>query len=50
MQLGNHDGKRLALQYRPARIDLFNTLLKTLPGVTITYMVNNNQIVKTYFN
>lgn len=40
-QLGNHDNKRLASRYRPARTDLFNMLLKTLPGITVTYMVNN---------
>lgn len=36
-QLGNHDNKRLASRYGPRRVDLFNMLLKTLPGVTVTY-------------
>lgn len=36
-QLGNHDNKRLASRYGPARTDLFNIFLKTLPGVAITY-------------
>ncbi|XP_037034887.1 maltase A1-like [Bradysia coprophila] len=35
--LGNHDNKRIASKYRPSRIDLFNILLKTLPGITVTY-------------
>lgn len=39
MQLGNHDNKRLASRYGPARTDLFNILLKTLPGIAVTYNV-----------
>ncbi|XP_055312583.1 maltase A1-like [Sitodiplosis mosellana] len=35
--LGNHDGSRLATRYKPSRTDLFNILLKTLPGITVTY-------------
>lgn len=38
--MGNHDNKRLASRYGPARTDLFNILLKTLPGITVTYNVN----------
>lgn len=30
--LGNHDNKRIASKYKPSRIDLYNILLKTLPG------------------
>ncbi|KAG4071734.1 hypothetical protein HA402_011888 [Bradysia odoriphaga] len=40
--LGNHDNKRIASKFRPSRIDLFNILLKTLPGVTFTYYVTQN--------
>lgn len=39
LQLGNHDNKRLASRYGPARVDMFNILLKTLPGVAVTYNV-----------
>lgn len=39
--LGNHDQRRLASRYNPSRIDVFNILLKTLPGITITYHVSN---------
>ncbi|XP_055307115.1 probable maltase, partial [Sitodiplosis mosellana] len=35
--LGNHDKRRIASRYKPTRIDIFNILLKTLPGITITY-------------
>lgn len=54
--MGNHDNKRLASRYGPARADLFNILLKTLPGVTVTYNVSTqkkiiltkNQILKRH--
>lgn len=36
-QLGNHDQRRLASRYDPSRVDVFNILLKTLPGITVTY-------------
>lgn len=35
--MGNHDNRRLATRIKPSRTDLFNILLKTLPGITITY-------------
>ncbi|XP_055372497.1 maltase A1-like [Condylostylus longicornis] len=35
--LGNHDNHRLASRYGPARTDLFNIMLNTLPGNAITY-------------
>lgn len=38
-QLGNHDQKRLASRLGERRVDLFNILLKTLPGISITYQV-----------
>ena len=38
-QLGNHDRKRIANRLGEGRIDLFNILLKTLPGISITYQV-----------
>lgn len=37
--LGNHDQRRLASRYGPNRVDVFNILLKTLPGISITYYV-----------
>lgn len=36
-QLGNHDRPRLATRFNPNRVDIFNILLKTLPGITVTY-------------
>lgn len=38
--LGNHDNKRLASRFGVARIDLFNILLNTLPGIAVTYNVS----------
>ncbi|XP_055852310.1 maltase A1-like [Episyrphus balteatus] len=35
--LGNHDNKRLASRLGPARTDLLNILLQTLPGIAVTY-------------
>lgn len=35
--LGNHDNKRLASRFGVERVDLFNILLQTLPGIAITY-------------
>lgn len=40
LQLGNHDQKRFTSKYGPQRTDLFNILLKTLPGISITYYVS----------
>lgn len=37
IQLGNHDQKRLVSRLGEARVDLYNILLKTLPGISITY-------------
>lgn len=37
--MGNHDNLRLASRYGPERADLFNILLKTLPGISVTYNV-----------
>lgn len=45
LQLGNHDNHRLASRLGKNRIDLFNIMLKTLPGVAITYMVRINKII-----
>ncbi|XP_031624579.1 probable maltase [Contarinia nasturtii] len=48
--LGNHDKKRIATDYKPTRTDIFNILLKTLPGITVTYygeeigMTSNDKI------
>lgn len=39
--LGNHDQKRLSSRLGEARRDLYNILLKTLPGVSITYQVSS---------
>lgn len=38
-KLGNHDRGRVASFYGPERTDIFNMLLKTLPGITVTYNV-----------
>lgn len=38
--LGNHDQKRFGSRLGKARMDLYNILLKTLPGITITYNVS----------
>lgn len=38
-QLENHDRKRIASRLGEQRVDLFNILLKTLPGISITYQV-----------
>lgn len=38
-KLGNHDQIRLASRFSSRRVDIFNILLKTLPGITITYNV-----------
>lgn len=35
--IGNHDQKRVGSRYSPTRIDLLNILLKTLPGITVTF-------------
>lgn len=35
--MGNHDQKRLVSRLGEARVDLYNILLKTLPGISITY-------------
>ncbi|XP_055310987.1 probable maltase isoform X2 [Sitodiplosis mosellana] len=35
--MGNHDTMRIASKYKPTRTDLFNILIKTLPGIAITY-------------
>uniref|UniRef100_A0A336M556 CSON009180 protein n=1 Tax=Culicoides sonorensis TaxID=179676 RepID=A0A336M556_CULSO len=35
--LGNHDQKRLATRFGTNRIDLYNTLIQTLPGHAVTY-------------
>lgn len=37
MQLGNHDNSRIATRFGRERIDLFNILLQTLPGIAVTY-------------
>lgn len=37
--MGNHDNKRIASKFNPKRIDLFNILIKTLPGIAVTYYV-----------
>lgn len=37
MQLGNHDQKRIPNRFGVNRKDLYNILLKTLPGISITY-------------
>lgn len=39
-QLGNHDNGRIATRYGTQRTDLINILLKTLPGVAVTYYVS----------
>lgn len=38
--LGNHDQKRLGSRLGEARRDLYNILLKTLPGISVTYNVS----------
>lgn len=43
-QLGNHDQRRIASRYGPTRVDITNILLKTLPGITVTYSVWLNYI------
>ncbi|XP_031619924.1 maltase A1-like, partial [Contarinia nasturtii] len=35
--LGNHDQKRVASRLGEKRVDLYNILLKTLPGISVTY-------------
>lgn len=35
--MGNHDNKRLASRFGVERVDLFNILLQTLPGIAVTY-------------
>lgn len=40
LQMGNHDQKRVSSRYGPARTDVINILLKTLPGISITYYVS----------
>ncbi|GAB0089228.1 Maltase A2 [Sergentomyia squamirostris] len=35
--LGNHDQSRVASRFGPNKVDAFNTLLLTLPGVSVTY-------------
>lgn len=39
-QLGNHDRNRIASRLGEKRVDLYNILLKTLPGITVTYNVS----------
>lgn len=39
IQLGNHDNKRIPNRYGENRVDLYNILLKTLPGISVTYQV-----------
>lgn len=46
-QLGNHDRKRIASRLGEQRVDLFNILLKTLPGISVSYNVNRNKNFKT---
>lgn len=41
--LGNHDQKRLVSRLGERRVDLFNILLKTLPGISITYQVRHRK-------
>lgn len=62
--MGNHDNHRLASRYKPTRADLFNILLKTLPGITVTYqgeelaltdvhvswLVINNEFLNFFFH
>lgn len=38
-QLGSHDGQRISSKYGSERIDLLNILIKTLPGIAVTYYV-----------
>lgn len=38
--LGNHDNSRLSTRLGKERIDLYNILLKTLPGISVTYNVS----------
>ncbi|XP_031637625.1 probable maltase isoform X2 [Contarinia nasturtii] len=35
--LGNHDGQRVSTRFGENRTDLFNILIKTLPGISLTY-------------
>lgn len=46
--LGNHDKNRLASRMGEARVDLYNILLKTLPGISITYNVSIRHKQKLY--
>lgn len=39
-QLGNHDQKRIGTRLGEYRMDLYNTLLQTLPGIAVTYNVS----------
>lgn len=39
--VGNHDKQRIANKMGEGRVDIWNTVVMTLPGVAITYQVNN---------
>lgn len=45
MQIGNHDKNRVGTRFGADRIDMFNMLLLTLPGCSITY--NGDEIGMT---
>lgn len=43
-KVGNHDQSRIASKYGTYKVDLMNILIKTLPGITITYYVRKRSI------
>lgn len=48
--LGNHDQKRLGSRLGEARRDLYNILLKTLPGISVTYNVSMADYIERKIN
>lgn len=48
--LGNHDNQRVSSRWKPSRTDIFNILLKTLPGITITYYVSEMLVVLFHYH
>lgn len=49
LQIGNHDRNRIASRCGPARTDLFNILLKTVPGIAVTYYASIRMIILNYY-
>lgn len=48
--LGSHDRSRVASRLGEKRVDLYNILLKTLPGISVNYyVIRNRKVLFKYF-